>query len=164
MFTGLADPAVWAALAFILFIGVLFYYQIPAKIAGALDDRAEEIQKELDAARHMREEAQAILADYQRKERDAEKEAEDIVTLARKEAESLAEETRTALKEQLERRTQMAEEKIARAEAQAVNEVRAAAAETAIAAAEKLIKSNMDESISDKLIRQTIDDLKTKLN
>ena len=110
---------------------MLVYYKVPALIGKALDDRAEVIRKELDEARRVREEAQVLLADYQRKHRTVGEEAEAIVAQARQEAEAFAQETRRNLKETLERRTKLAEEKIARAEGQAIDEVRAAAVDLA---------------------------------
>ena len=109
-------------------------------IAKVLDERAETIRKEIDEARRLREDAQKLLADYQQKHRSAGQEAEAIVEEARREAEAFAQETRAGLKDTLERRTKLAEDKIARAEAQAVDEVRAAAVEMAIAAAEKILR------------------------
>src|SRR5262245_66663345 len=105
----------WVAVAFVVFLGVLVYYKVPALIAKVLDDRAEVIRKELDEARRVREEAQVLLADYQRKHRSVGEEAEAIVAQARQEAEAFAQETRRNLTETLARRTKLTEEKIARA-------------------------------------------------
>src|SRR5512145_52030 len=123
----LAMAEFWVAVAFVAFLLILAYYKVPALIAKALDDRADAIRKELDEARRLREEAQSLLADYQRKHRNAGQEAEAIVEQARREAEAFSAETRKALAETVERRRRQAEEKIARAEAQAVEDVRAAA-------------------------------------
>ena len=112
----------------------------------------------------LREEAQAVLADYQRRQRDAEKEAEGIVTQAMHEAERFAEDARAKLQESLERRTRMAEEKIGQAEAQALKDVQAAAADLAIAAAEKLIATELKGKKADALIDQGIKDVQAKLN
>jgi F-type H+-transporting ATPase subunit b len=157
MFTGLADPALWVAVAFFGFVALVLYYQIPAKISAALDDRADQIKAELDEARRLREEAQEVLAEYQRKQRDAEQEAEEIITLAKREADNLAAETEQKLTEQLERRTRQAEEKIERAEAQAMNEVRAIAAEMSVEAARSVISQKVDSGPGDKLIDEAID-------
>jgi F-type H+-transporting ATPase subunit b len=154
----------WVTVAFLVFVGVLLYYKVPAVIAKVLDERADGIRKELDEARRVREEAQTLLADYQRKHRSVGEEAEAIVAQARHEAAAFAEETRRALKEQLERRTKLAEEKIARAEGQAVDEVRAAAVDLAIAAAEKILREKASGAAAAALIDQSIRDLKTRLN
>jgi F-type H+-transporting ATPase subunit b len=154
----------WVAVAFVAFVLILFYYKVPALLAKALDERAEAIRKELDEARRVREEAQSLLADYQRKHRSVAEEAEAIVTQARREAEALAAQTRHNLKESLERRTRLAEDKIARAESQAVDEVRAAAVDLAIAAAEKILREKVAGAGGAALIDQSIRDLKGRLN
>ena len=160
----LTDPSFWVAVAFFGFVALLVYYKVPALVAKALDDRALEIKRNLDEARALREEAQKVLADYQRKQRNARLEAEDIIALAEREAKAYAEETRKALAESLERRSRQAEEKIARAEAQAMAEVRALAANVAVAAAEKLIAQKLTPEAANALIDQTIADVKSKLN
>ena len=154
----------WVAVAFVLFAAVLVYYKVPKLIAKALDDRAEAIRKELDEARRLREEAQNLLADYQKKHRNVGQEAEAIVDLARREAEAFAHETRVSLTETLERRTKLAEDKIARAEAQAVDEVRGSAIDVAVAAAEKILREKMAGTGGAALIDQSIRDLEGRLN
>jgi F-type H+-transporting ATPase subunit b len=154
----------WVAVAFGVFLLILLYYKVPQMLTRALDDRAESIRKELDEARRLREEAQGLLADYQRKHRDAGKEAEAIVEHAKREAEAFARESRSSLKETLERRTRMAEDKIARAEAQAIDEVRTAAVDRAIAAAETILREKAQGSSGAALIDQGIRDLKGRLN
>jgi F-type H+-transporting ATPase subunit b len=160
----LATPEFWAAVAFGLFIGLLVYYKVPDLIAKRLDDRADAIRKELDEARRLRAEAQQLLLDYQRKSREAEEEAKAIVDQARREAEGLAAETRENMKETLERRTKLAEEKIARAEAQALGEVRAAAVDAAIAAAERILRTKVSGTAGARLLDQSIRDLKGGLS
>lgn len=154
----------WVAVAFGIFLLILLWYRVPRMIAKALDERAEAIRKELDEARRLREDAQALLADYQRKHRGAGEEANAIVDQARREAEVFAEETRAQLKDSLERRTRLAEDKIMRAESQAVDEVRAAAVELAIAAAEKILREKAAGAGGTSLIDQSIRDLKGRLN
>ena len=154
----------WVAIAFVAFVLVLLYYRVPALIAKSLDDRAEAIRKELDEARRLREEAQNLLADYQKKHRNVGQEADSILELARGEAEAFAQETRANLKDMLERRTRQAEDKIARAEAQAVDEVRAAAIELAVAAAEKILREKASGAGGVSLIDQSIRELKGRLN
>jgi F-type H+-transporting ATPase subunit b len=154
----------WVAIAFIAFLLILVYYKVPGLIAKALDDRAAVIRKELDEARRLREEAQTLLADYQRKHRNAGQEAEAIVEQARREAEVFAAETRKSLSESVERRRKQAEEKIARAEAQAVEDVRAAAVDMAIAAAEKILREKTAGAGGAALIDDSIRSLKTRLN
>ena len=160
----LNTPEFWVAVAFIGFVGLLLYFGVPGLVTRALDDRADQIRKELDEARRLREEAQQLLADYRKKSQDAENEAKAIVEQARHEAEAMAAETRKTLAEQVERRTRLAEDKIARAEAQAVDEVRAAAVEMAIAAAEKILREKAAGTGGTALIDESIRDLKGRLN
>jgi F-type H+-transporting ATPase subunit b len=154
----------WVGVSFVIFVLILVYYKVPALIAKSLDDRADAIRKELDEARRLREEAQALLSDYQNKHRNVGQEAESILEAARREAEEFAIETRASLKDTLERRTKQAEDKIARAEAQAVDEVRAAAIEMAIAAAEKILREKAAGTGGAALIDQSIRDLRGRLN
>jgi F-type H+-transporting ATPase subunit b len=154
----------WVGIAFVAFLVILLYYKVPMLVATALDARAEPIRKELAQARRLREEAQKLLADYQKKHRSVDQEAEAIVDQARREADAFALETRASLKETLERRTRLAEDKIARAEAQAVDEVRASAIDVAVAAAEKILREKMAGTAGAGLIDQSIRDLKGRLN
>jgi len=158
------DPLFWVLVAFLVFVGLLLFYRVPTMVGKMLDDRADAIRKELDEARRLREDAQALLADYQRKAREAETEAQSIIEQAKREAEALAADSRKALAESLERRSKIAEEKIARAETQALSEVRATAVETALAAAQELLKTRAGGAIGDALISQSISDLRGKLN
>ena len=154
----------WVLIAFILFVGVLIWKGVPGLIAAMLDARAAAIRTELDEARRLREEAQQLLADYQRKAREAEEEAKVIIEQAQREAQTLAAETRKTLTEQVERRTKSAEEKIARAEAQAVSEVRATAVDLAVAASERILKDRVKGPAADTLTQASIRDLSSKLN
>lgn len=154
----------WVMIAFLLFMAIIFYFKVPGSIARGLDARAEAIRKELDEARRLREEAAHLLADYQRKSREAEEEAKVIVDQAKREAEAIAAETRKSLAEQVERRTKVAEEKIARAEAQALGEVRTAAVEAAVGAAEAILKSRVSGATANRLTEESIRSLKGKLN
>ena len=159
-----AYPEFWVLISFLLFVGVLVWKRVPSLVGKALDGRAAAIRTELDEARRLREEAQQLLADYQRKAREAEDEAKSIVDAARREAESLANETRKALAEQVERRTKAAEEKIARAEAQAVSDVRAAAVDLAVRASESILKEKISGGAAATMTEAAIRDLKSKLN
>ena len=154
----------WVGVSFLIFLGILVYAKVPGMLAKALDDRAEAIRKELDGARRLREEAQDLRADYQRKQREAETEAQQIIEGARREAEALKAEGERSMKEALARRTRLAEDKIARAEAQAMAEVRAAAVEAATAAAERIVQGKVAGGLGASLVDQSIRDLKGKLN
>jgi F-type H+-transporting ATPase subunit b len=158
------EPEFWVAVSFFIFVGVVLYLGVHKKIASALDARAAAIAKELDDAKRLREEAEKVLADYRRKQGDAVSEAQGIIDLAAKEAEILAAETRRSMKEHFERRMKLAEDKIARAEAEALREVRSAAADAAVAAAQMVIAEKLTPAEADKLVKQGIDALKGKLN
>ena len=158
------DAEFWVAVAFVLFIAVLFKLGAHRVIIGALDDRGARIKAELDEARRVRDEAQALLADYQRRRGEADREAEAIVVAAKAEAERLAAEGKAKVEDFVARRTQIAEAKIAQAEAQALADVRAAAADAAVAAAEKILSGTAKGKVGDDLIAQGIRELKAKLN
>jgi len=153
----------WVAFAFVIFvaaIGKLAY----AKITQALEKRAATIKQELDEAMRLREEAQALLAGYQRQQRDALTQAEEIVAHAHQEAARLATQAEKNLEEDMARRARLTLDKIAQAEAQALNEVRDAAAALAVSAARRLIASSLDEVGADKLIDDAIAELDGKLH
>ena len=160
----LSTPEFWVAVSFFLFMGLITYYKLPAALGTALDKRALDIRTELDEARKLREEAQSILADYKQRQTEANEEAEKIIAQAKREAEALGEETKIKLKDSLERRTKLAEDKIAQAEAQAIGEVRSTAVELAVQSAKQIMGDKVDASLSDKLISASITDLKSKLN
>lgn len=159
----LSNPEFWVGVAFVGFVALLLYYRVPALAGKALDERATQIRTQLDEARKLKEEAQSLLADYQKRKDQAAQEAEAILTQARNEATALAHETRASLKEMVERRTRIAEEKIARAEAQAVADVRAAAIDVAMSASEKLIAGRLDAEKAGSLVDQSIAELKSRL-
>lgn len=158
------EPANWVAIATLLFVVLVVYLKVPGMVGAALDARAKEIADELESARRLRDEAQSLLAGYQRRTANAEKEVEEIVELARAEAARLASEMQVSLAAQAERRSKMVEEKIAQAEAQAVQEVRAAAVDAAVAAARALISAHLNPEKSNELIAQSILDVRSKLH
>ena len=157
------DATFWVAIAFVVFIA-LVGKRVYLMITAGLDKRADAIRNELDEAVRLREEAQALLAGYQRKQRDAVGEAEEILEHAKVEAAHLAEQAEKDLEAALERRIKLAEEKIARAEAQAVAEVRDLAVDVAIQAAHQLIADNLDETKTTTLVDEAIADLDKKLH
>ena len=158
------EPEFWVAVSFFLFIGVLVYLGVHKKAASALDARALGIRKELEEARQLREEAEKVLADYQRKLGDVVTEVDNITALAAKQAETLAAETRQSLKEYFDRRIKIAEEKITRAEMEAVRELRSDTVDAAIAAAQNLIAAKLTPDRAKKLVSESIKALKSKLN
>jgi F-type H+-transporting ATPase subunit b len=158
------DPEFWVGLGTIVFIGLLLWQGVPKLVANSLDARAAAIARELEDAQRLRAEAEALLAEYKSKRERAEEEASAIVSEARSEAERYAAEARAGIKAQIERRGRQAEEKIAQAEAQAVAEVRALAADAAVSAAEKLIAARLDDNRSADLIKRSLGEIPTKLN
>ena len=158
------EAETWVAVAFLLFVGLAIYLKVPAMAAKMLDERADKIGKELAEAKKLREEAQALLAEYQKKRVEAEKDAANIVSQAKVEAESYSVETRKKLAETIERRTKQAAQKIAQAEAAAVKEVRTVATEAAIAAASKLVGEAVQGTRGAKLVDESIAAVKNRLN
>lgn len=158
------EPEFWVAVSFFIFIGVLVYFGVHMKVVSALDARALLISKELEEARRLREEAKNVLADYRRKLGDVVTEVDNITALATTEAKTLAAETRQSLKEYFDRRIKLAEEKIARAEMEAVREFRSVAVDAAIAAAQNLIVAKLTPDRAKKLVSESIKALKSKLN
>jgi len=159
----LHDPAFWVSAAFVIFIGVALYLKAPALIAARLDERADGIRKQLDEARELREEAQALLANYQRKQLEAEEEAKGIVEQAKREAEQIATKAAEATEALVERRTRMAEEKIAQAEAQALKDVRDQAINLATDAARQILIDTVAKDRSDDLVGEAIGELADNL-
>jgi F-type H+-transporting ATPase subunit b len=157
------EPEFWVAVSFFIFIGVLIYLGIHKKVASALDARALRISEELEEARRVREEADKLLADYRRKLGDVVTEVDNIIALAVKQAETLAVETRQSLKDHVERRIKLAEEKIARAEMEAVRELRNDVVDVAIAAAQNLIAAKLTPDRAKKLVSESTKALKTLL-
>ena len=157
-------PEAWVAICFICFLGLLAYLGVHRKLTGALDQRQGRIKSELDEAARLRQEAQDLLAEFERKGLAAESEAEAIIASAKAEAERLATEARQRMEEFVGRRTKMAEAKIAQAEAQALADVRSAAADAAIAAAEKILSVAAKGKVAEELLARGIEDVKQKLN
>jgi F-type H+-transporting ATPase subunit b len=160
----LREPELWVGVGFVMVVALLLYVGVPKLVGGMLDARSKAIKTELDEARRLREEAQALLEGFKQKAAGAEKEAEAIVVEARAEAERFAAESRQSLKTMIERRAQSAQDKIAQAEAAALAEIRTLAADAATAAAQKLIVARLDEKRTGALIAESIKDLPAKLN
>jgi F-type H+-transporting ATPase subunit b len=133
-------------------------------VSSSLDKRADKIKAELEEARRLREEAQQLLAEYQRKRKDAEKEAAGIVAAAQREAKDLAADAKLRTEEYVARRTAFAEQKIAQAERDAIAEVRGKAVDIAIDAARKVLGDQVDAKAAGQLFRTSLDAVKTKLN
>jgi len=151
-------------MAFILFVAVLIYYKVPSVLAGLLDKRADGIKSELDEAHTLREEAQMLLASYERKQQEVKDQADRIVTAAKAEANEAADQARIDLEKSITRRLAAAEEQIGSAQAAAVKEVRDQAIVIAIAAAKEVIAKKMTAAEGNALIDSAIADVDAKLH
>jgi F-type H+-transporting ATPase subunit b len=158
-----ADPAFWVGLAFLLVVALTFN-KVKLAMTGNLDARAAKIRTQIEEARKLREDAQALLAEYQRKQRDAMAEAEKIISAAKGEAARLKVQAAQDLENALARRKEQALERIAQSEAQALKQVRNLAVDAALAAAELLIARNLDGAKRDALTDTAIADLGAKLH
>ncbi len=160
----LQDPTFWVAVGMVGFLAMLAYLGVPKLITKALDDRADAIKNELDEARRLKEEAQSLLAEYERKQKAATEEAQSIIAQAKEEAEALAVETEKKLEETIDRRTKMAENKILQAQLQARKNVQAYAADIAVQATEQILSSDLSKAKANSLIDDSIASLKDRLN
>jgi F-type H+-transporting ATPase subunit b len=158
------DAEFWVAVAFVAFLGVLIYFGVHEMMVNYIDQRRDRIKAELDEALRLKEEALALLAQYQRKQREVEQEAAGIIAGAAAEAERMMAEAKAKMEEFIARRGKMAETKIAQAEAQALADVRAAAAEAAVSAPGTILTGAVKGEVAERLIGKGIDDVKTKLN
>lgn len=158
------DPETWVAVAFVILMVVFGYLGVFNKAMAALDHRAERIKAELDDATRLKQEAAKVLADYKARGATAEREAADIIANARSEAERIATEAKAKMEDFVARRTKTAESKIALAEAQAVADVRAAAAEAAVQAASTILSQSVKGEIADDLLAKGITEVRQKLN
>jgi F-type H+-transporting ATPase subunit b len=160
---GLNEPF-FALVALIIFIGVVIYLKVPGMMAKSLDDRADQIRNELAEAKRLREEAQHLLAEYQRKRKEAEAEAAHIVAAAEREAQMLTEEARKKTEEFVANRTALSEQKIKQAEVDAMKAVRSAAVDLAISAAESVLAKRADEKVQSKLFSDAVSNVRSRLN
>jgi F-type H+-transporting ATPase subunit b len=157
-------PEAWVAVGFVCFLGLLAYLGAHRKLVNALDARQARIRAELDEAARLRQEAEALLAEFERKGIEAEQEAQAIIASAKAEAERHAAEAKLRMEDFVARRTKMAEAKIAQAESQALADVRAAAADAAVAAAEKILATAAKGQVATDLLVRGIDDVRKKFN
>jgi F-type H+-transporting ATPase subunit b len=158
------DPETWVAIAFVILMVVFGYLGVFQKAMTALDHRADRIKAELDDATRLKQEAAKVLADYKARTASAESEAADIIANARSEAERIATEAKAKVEDFVARRTKTAESKIALAEAQALADVRAAAAEAAVQAASTILSQSVKGQVADDLLAKGITEVRQKLN
>ncbi|APX89612.1 ATP F0F1 synthase subunit B [Brevirhabdus pacifica] len=151
-------------IAFVLFLAVLFYFKVPSKVGAMLDKRAVEIRSELDEAKALREEAQTLLASYERKQKEVEEQSRRIVETARTEAQAAAEQAKEDIRNSIARRLKGAEDQIASAEAKVIRDMRDRAVTVAIAAATEVISKKMGAAEGNALIDQSVRTVEAKLH
>jgi F-type H+-transporting ATPase subunit b len=159
-----SQPEFWVAVAFVILMAVFAYVGVHRTVLTALDHRSERIKAELDDARRLKEEAAKLLAEYKARHAKAEAEAQEIIASAKAEAERIASEAKAKMEDFVVRRTKTAEGKIALAEAQALADVRAAAANAAVTAASTILSQTVQGSVADDLLAKGIAEVKAKLN
>jgi F-type H+-transporting ATPase subunit b len=163
-FFSLANTDFIVLISFIAFIGVLVYFKIPGILSGLLDKRAEGIRAELDEAKALREEAQTLLASYERKQREVQAQADAIVATAKEDAEAAAAQAKLDLQASIARRLATAEDQLASAQASAIKEVKDRAVTVAIAAAADVIASKLGQAELDALTADAIKQVQAKLH
>lgn len=157
------DNSFWATVGLVAFLALVTYFGVPRIIGNMLDKRIKQISDELDAAKRLREEAAALLVEYEQKRIAAESEAEEIVNAAKADAERLTAEAKASLEDLVTRRTKAVEDKIAQAEAQAIAEVRARSADVAIEAARLVLTDEMSKK-GGQVVDRAIADVANRLN
>ena len=160
----LQDPTFWVFVAFIGFIGVLVYFRVPGMVTRGLDARAKKIRADLDEADALLEEAQGLLASYQKKQREAADEAQEIKARAKEEAERILENGRARLEDALQRREKLAMDRIVQAEASALDEIRIRTVDIALDATRDLLASNLSEDKASAMLDDAIKILPRHLN
>lgn len=163
-FFTMKNPEFMVLLGFILFLALLAYLKVPALLAGMLDKRAEGIKNDLNEAKALREEAQTILASYERKQKEVQEQADRIVEAAKAEAQNAAAQAKEDLKDSIKRRLAAAEDQITSAQASAVKEVRDSAIVVAVAAANDVIAKQLTAADGNALIEDAIKDVAAKLH
>lgn len=157
-------PEFWVAVAFVILMVIFGYVGVFKTAMSALDHRAARIRAELDEAARLKQEAAKVLADYKARTASAEREAADIIANANAEAERIAADAKAKMEDFVARRTKTAESKIALAEAQALADVRAAAAEAAVQAASTILSQSVRGQVADDLLAKGISEVRQKLN
>jgi F-type H+-transporting ATPase subunit b len=160
----LYEAETWVLVAFAIFLLLIWRVGAHRSILSMLDDRSKRVSSELAEARRLKTEAEKLLAEYQKKRREADSEAAEIIAQAKTEADEIAAEAKTRMEEFVVRRTKMAELKITQAESQAIAEVRAAAADAAIKASEKVLSETVKGNVADDLLTAAIRDVKARLD
>src|ERR1700735_1781027 len=159
-----AEPEFWGAVGFAILMGVCGYAGLQRTVLTALDHRSERIKSELDDARRLKHEAANLLEEYKAKRTSAEREAQDIIAAAKGDAERIAAEAKTKTEDFIALRTKSAESNVALAEAPALPDVRAAAANAAVTAASTILSQTVKGQVADDLLAKGITEVREKLN
>ncbi len=160
----LNNTEIVVGIGFLIFIGILVYYRVPNMLTRRLDERAVRIKAELDEARALRDEAQTLLASYERRQKEVQAQADDIVTAARAEAEKAAEAAKEDIRRSVERRMHTATEQIAAAEQSAIRQIKDRAVTVAVAAAGDVLRERMKADDANRLIDAAIAEVGSKLH
>lgn len=153
----------WLIASFLIFCFICYKFG-KAAFLGLLDTRIDGIKKELEVSESLRIEAQELLAQYQRKQRDAEKEAEEIIARAEKNAIQIRKNAENQLSETLKRREQQLKDRLVQMEETAIQEIREHAANLAVEATRQIITENLDKKESEKLLSQSVADVSKSLH
>ena len=160
----LHDPTFWVAVAFIAFVALLVFFKLPGMIAGALDSRAAKIKADLDQAEELLRDAQDLLSSYQKKQRDAAEDAKQIKKSAAEEAKRIAKHGEEKLAQALERREKLAMERIAQAEAQALDDLRRRTVDIALDATRDLLAAKLSDDKQNAMVDDAVRELPNRLN
>jgi F-type H+-transporting ATPase subunit b len=163
-FFSLANTDFTVLIAFLIFIGIVIYFKVPGLVGGMLDKRADSIRAELNEAKALREEAQSLLATYERKQKEVQEQADRIVAAAKEEAMNAATAAKADIAASITRRLAGAEDQIASAQASAIKDVRDQAISVAVGAAKDVIAKQMDAKAAGALIDTSIATVAEKLH
>lgn len=159
----IVDPAFWAAIGLVIFFGIIVYMKVHRQVLGLLDKRAEKIAADIKNAEELRQLAEAKLEAAKTRQIEAEAEAKEIIEAAKREANQLAADASKNLAETIARRQKLAEDRISRAEADAMREVRMAAVDAASKAAETLLAQQLAGKGGEALYAASLDTVKKAL-
>ena len=154
------DATFWVAISFFIFLGVLFYFKVPQKVFGALNESINKIKKDIDEAEKLKEEAKNILSEYEAKLSKSKVEVDLMIKNAQKESETNIIKINDQFHSIFENRKKMAEDKIKQMKLQATKDIKNYSVEVAINALEKIIKNSIDKKKLDKIYISSVDEAK----
>ena len=154
------DATFWVAISFFIFLGVLFYFKVPQKVFGALEESINKIKKDIDEAEKLKEEAKNVLSEYEAKLSKSKVEVDLMIKNAQKESETNIIKINDQFFSIFENRKKMAEDKIKQMKLQAMKDIKNYSVEVAIIALEKIIKNSVDKKKLDKIYISSVDEAK----